>query len=114
MSYDAIKLALDALALFLSVGAMAFAWVRTRGSKVDERFAAGSDRMDRHEARIQSLEHTTRALPGREDIHKLELHMAEITGLLGKMEATMDGSSRIMMRLETIVSRHEDHLLNRN
>jgi hypothetical protein len=114
VNYDALKLLLDALALFLSIGAMGFAWVRTRGSKVDERFEAGADRMDRHEARIQSLEHTTRSMPGRDDIHKLELQMSEITGLLSRMDAVMDGNSRIMARLESIVTRHEEHLLNRS
>lgn len=114
MSFDLIKVALDGVALILSVAAIVIAFFRTRQSKVDERFKKGSDVMDRHELRLSAVEQTVRAMPGREDIHKIELGMSEMRGLLSRMEAVMEGNSQIMSRLEAIVSRHENHLLERS
>lgn len=103
---------LRTMPILISLAAMLVAVVRTRRSEVDERFKVGADRMDRHESRLQTLEQTVNHLPSTQDVHKIQLSIAEMTGLLGRMEATMEGNAKIMQRLETIVSRHEDHLLN--
>lgn len=91
--------------LLLSLAAMSLTWFRTRNQGVDTKL---SD----HGARIASLEQAAQASPGKGDIHRLELHLAEMNGRLAEMGAVMDGNGRIMERLEKIVSRHEDHLLD--
>ena len=107
--------------VLLSIGSIVFAWFRTRRIAVDgrfqeadARFKTGSDRMDRHESRIQSLEQTVKAMPDRQDLHKIELALERVSGTMGRMEAVMEGNQQIMARLELIVSRHEDHLLGAN
>lgn len=102
------------LPLIVSVATLIFAWFRTRRSAVDERFKSGADRMDRHESRLQTLEQTVKSMPGREDVHKIELALERVSGTMGRMEAVMEGNQQIMSRLEIIVSRHEDHLLGAN
>lgn len=102
------------LSLILSVLTVVFAWWRTRRSVVDERLKAGSDRMNRHEARIAQLEQSVKAMPTREDVHNIQLAMERMNGSMGRMEAVLEGNAKIMGRLETIVSRHEDHLLQGN
>ena len=62
--------------------------------------------------RLVHLEQTVSDMPSREDIHKVELQLSGMTGSLSRIEAVMAGNNEIMKRLETIVSRHEDHLLN--
>lgn len=111
MIFD-LDLAIKVATFLFSVAAMGVAIIRTRRTAVDDRFKAGSDRMDRHESRIQTLEQTVSGLPSREDVHRIQLSIAEMTGSLGRMEAVMEGNAKIMSRLEAIVSRHEDHLLN--
>ena len=96
----------------ISVATFLFAYFRTRRADVDERFKTGSERMDRHERRIQTLEERQAAAPGIEEMHRIELQISEIGGMIGRMEAVMDGNGKIMTRLESIVSRHEDHLLD--
>ncbi|PKP85853.1 MAG: DUF2730 domain-containing protein [Alphaproteobacteria bacterium HGW-Alphaproteobacteria-2] len=102
---------------------MLVAVLRTRRQAIDGRFdgielevkaavAAGSARIDRHELRLQSIEQTVRGLPGRDDLHGLQLEMARIGGSLQTMQAVMEGNSQIMRRLEAIVTRHEEHLLD--
>lgn len=109
---ELIDLALKVLPILISVGAIFTAIIRTRQGQVDERFKQGSDRMDRHESRLQALEQTVGGLPSKEDVHRIQLSIAEMSGSLNRMEAVMEGNAKIMLRLETIVSRHEDHLLN--
>ncbi len=100
--------------LLLSIAAMAFAWFRTRREDVDDRFKDGSKRMDRHENRIAAMEQTVQSLPDKDDVHAMQIEMVKQTGSLNEMRAVMEGNAKIMARLEAIVSRHEDHLLDGN
>ncbi len=87
-------------------------WVRMGRKAVDDTIAAQSARLDRHENRLTSVEQTVNGLPGKDHIHDLKLELAGMKGELREMRAVMEGNNRIMGRLETIVSRHEDHLLD--
>ncbi|UWQ00837.1 DUF2730 domain-containing protein [Aliiroseovarius crassostreae] len=98
--------------LFLSISAMVYAFFVNRKKDTDERFNEGSKRMDRHHSRIAAVEQSIKAMPGKDDIHALQLEAVKQTGALREMQAVMDGNAKIMSRLETIVSRHEDHLLD--
>lgn len=100
--------------LIFSIAVMLFAWFRTRNHNVDDQLKASSDRMDRHSGRIATLEQTITVMPDKDDMHRLQLEMVKMTGSLGQMQAVMEGNAKIMERLETIVSRHEDHLLEGN
>lgn len=102
------------MSLVLSVIVIGFTWFRTRRHDVDDRFKTGSDRMDRHDNRITVLEQAITVMPDKDDMHRLQLEMVKMTGSLGQMQAVMEGNAKIMERLETIVSRHEDHLLEGN
>ncbi|MGR3481651.1 DUF2730 family protein [Salipiger marinus] len=95
----------------LSVGAMVFAFFANRQKGNDERFKAGADRMDRHELRIQTLEQSVRVLPTLHDMHELQLQLARLNGNMERMDAHLAGQQEIMKRVETVVARHEDHLL---
>ena len=97
--------------VLISIFGIVFTILRTRRSDVDERFKAGSERMDRFQQRIQTLEERTAAAPGKDELHRIELQIATMSGAMGRVEATMEGNAQIMQRLERIVSRHEDHLL---
>ena len=81
---------------------------KRNASKLDEHSA----RLDGHELRISGIEQTQRALPTANDMHELELAMERLKGELKTNSAVMAGHSAIMERLEAIVSRHENHLLD--
>jgi len=104
--------ALKVASFALSIGAMVYAFFVNRRKDVDARFGEGAKRMDRHEARIASVEQSIAAMPDADDIHAVQLSLAEQTGALREIRAIMDGNGKVMARLEAIVSRHEDHLLN--
>jgi hypothetical protein len=96
----------------LSFSAIIWTFFATRQKDTDKRFKEGSDRMDRHENRILSLEQTVKVMPGKDDLHAVQLELTRMSGTMETMSAIMEGNQKIMSRLETIVSRHEDHLLS--
>ena len=100
------------MSFLFSVAVLVFTWFRTRRHNVDDRFKAGSERMDRHDQRLLSLEKDVAATPAKEDLHGLQLQMAEMTGSLREMNAIMEGNSKIMGRLESMVTRHDQYLLD--
>lgn len=67
--------------------------------------------LDHHAIRLSSIEQELADNPGRKDMHELHIALSEMRGDLKEMRATMRGNNEVMRRLETIVSRHEDHLL---
>lgn len=80
-------------------------------SDVSDHVDSLGKRADGHDLRLAALEQTQRALPSAGDLHELELAMAELKGEMKTMSAVIRGQSDIMQRLENIVGRHEQHLL---
>ncbi|MFB9148740.1 DUF2730 family protein [Roseovarius ramblicola] len=87
-----------------------YTFLATRRTDVDKQFEAGDERMDRHEGRIAWLEQTVQVMPGKDDTHRLELMLSEMSGDMKAMCSTMEGMKASLQRTEDIVGRHEDHL----
>lgn len=109
------------LSFVLAIATVVYTWWRTRDQNtdarfkgVDERFKTGSERMDRHDARLASMEQTLRGMPARQDMHELQIAITKLDGKLETMSAVMAGQSAISERMEAILSRHEDHLLKKS
>lgn len=111
MTFD-LNTILKLASFALSIGAIIYAFFANRQKDTDARFKEGSKRMDRHEARIAAVEQTIQSMPGKDDMHTLQIELVKMAGSLNEMRAVMEGNSKIMARLEIIVSRHEDHLLD--
>ena len=105
----ALKLANFAIAF----SAIAFTWFATRKKDTDRRLDTGSKRMDQHDLEIQALKQTVASLPAKEDMHRLELTMSDIGGEIKAIAAHIGAQRDVMRRLETVVTRHEDHLLDK-
>lgn len=110
-----MNLGFDLTITVASILAVVFAvvgWVQMGRKAVAERIANVADRLDRHEHRLTTLEQTVVGLPAKDHIHELRLELSKMAGELREMRAVMNGNNQIMGRLETIVTRHEDHLLD--
>ncbi|MET4128383.1 DUF2730 family protein [Roseovarius sp. MBR-6] len=105
-------LVIKALGLILPVVAGIYTYVATRRKDVDAAFLATNARIDRQDARIMRVEDTIGGMPGKDDMHSLQLELVKQTGAMNEMRAVMSGNAKIMERLEIIVSRHEAHLLD--
>jgi len=89
-----------------------YAFIATRRKDLDRKLEEGRERMDRHSARIDRMEQTLQGMPGKDDMHALQLELIKQTGAMEKMAAVMEGNAKITERLEIIVTRHEQHLLD--
>ena len=98
--------------LIMSVVVMIFAWFRTRNHNVDARFKDGNIRMAAIESRLQDVEKDIKAMPGKDDMHRLEMALSEIAGDIKAMRVTTRSTNDAMDRIDRVVSRHEDHLLD--
>ncbi|WP_127748505.1 DUF2730 family protein [Parasedimentitalea marina] len=117
LDYD---LALKTLGVAIPLGGIIYTWFATRQKDVDEalktvssRLDTGSKRMDQHDLEIQALQQTVASLPAKEDMHRLELTMSDIGGEIKAIAAHIGAQRDVMRRLETVVTRHEDHLLDK-
>ena len=119
---ETIKLAIIVINFLLGLAVGVYTFIKTRRKDVDEkiqelakdvdvRLKEGSKRMDRHDQRMTAAEQTIKSMPEKDDIHSIELQMVDMVGSLKEIRAIMDGNAKIMECVETIVSRHEDHLL---
>lgn len=112
MDLETLKDLASVASFALSIGAMIYAFFATRKKDNDQRFSELSAQNMKLTARMTKAETLLNAVPSREDIHGIHLEIASMNGAVGRMEAVMEGNAKIMGRLESIVSRHEDHLLN--
>jgi hypothetical protein len=101
-----------ALSLILSFGTAVWTLVSQGPKRTAERVSALGDRLDRHDQRIQRVEQTVNELPTRGDMHALQIEIVRMSGKVDQMGTAMAGNNKIMERLEVIVGRHEDHLLD--
>ncbi|MEM1077441.1 MAG: DUF2730 family protein [Pseudomonadota bacterium] len=95
----------------LSVIAMFVAWFRTRRADLENRLKQGSDQMDDMDRRLVAAEQKIAALPETGELHRLELHLTEISGDMKAMAASMRGQSDMIRTMKDVLSRHEQHLM---
>jgi hypothetical protein len=70
-------------------------------------------RLGAHGERLGNVEQALRAIPAKEELHELEIAMTRLQGEMATMSEAMRGQNEIMKRVESLVARHEDHLLKK-
>lgn len=90
----------------LSLTSLIVSWWRGQSKEVAQRIAGA-------EARLAQLELRTHEAPTRDEVHGIKIALAEMSGSLRVVAAQMEGQSEILRRVELVVGRHEDHLLER-
>lgn len=101
------------LGLIATIVLAMIGWIRQRNAAVDGRINNCAERLDRHETRLHALEQTLQALPGQKDMHELSLALSEMRGDMREMRAAMQGQAAMLGRVESVVSRQEEHLMTR-
>lgn len=90
-----------------------YTWWRTRDQNVETRFKAGSERMDRLDQRLASVEQTLRAQPTKEDMHQLGLLIEGLRGDVRELRAAQSAVSDAGKRQDIVLARVEQYLLER-
>lgn len=88
-------------------------WVQVRWGALSKRTDDQADRLDRQESRIVAIETTLRAMPSKDDLHRMEMSVTSMAGEMKVVSALLAGQKDVMQRVEAVVARHEDHLLNK-
>lgn len=96
----------------LSISAVVYSFFVNRKKDTDERFAAGTKRMTKIEQRVADVEHDISTMPAKDDMHRLEIAMTEMAGEMKAVGAHISSQRDVMRRIESVVTRHEDHLLD--
>ncbi len=79
-------------------------WLSGPAKKLGDRIEVHSGRLLDHDQRLTSLETAVRGLPAKDELHGLQLALERMHGDVRELRA-------IMGRMEAVVTRHEDHLL---
>lgn len=104
-AFEILRLALEVAALTISVGAVFYAHWRTRETARHAELVELRNRITRAEARLEET-------PTSKALHELALSIEHVGGDLKGMVARIDGLGAIVVRLERITERQEQHLLN--
>ncbi len=99
------------LSFVLSIAVLIYTWWRTRDNNTEAKFKAGSERMDRHENRLNSVEQTLRTLPDKDAFHDLRVSMERLQGDLRTTAAVMEANKQTTQKLDGVVGRIENYLL---
>lgn len=61
---------------------------------------------------VNTLERCVTGMPDTQTVHDLALAMERFSGDVRTLQQRVEGSVEILERVERVVARHEDHLLN--
>ena len=98
----------------LNIVNILYTWWRTRDQNVESRFRAGSERMDRIDQRLASVEQTLRGTATKEDMHGVRLGLAALEGELREIRAMHVASADHGKRQDIVLTRLEQFLLERS
>lgn len=98
----------------LNIMNILYTWWRTRNQNVETRFTSSSERMDRHDQRLASVEQSLRSLPVKDDLHNLNLTIEGLRGDVRELRAAQTASAAASLRQDTVLGRVEQFLLERS
>lgn len=108
---EAIKLWITVATFLSALLSGIYTFFATRQKDTEKRFKESDTKIDAVVKRVDKLENSVEALPSKEDFHKLDVALARMTGDIRSLGVMLEGQGEIMTRLERVVTRHEDHLL---
>lgn len=79
--------------------------------KMAEKAAAAAEAADKAARRADEVAAEVARMPGRDEIHKLDLSVTELSGRITQFGERLDGSRDTMSRLQRVLDRVEDFLL---
>jgi Protein of unknown function (DUF2730) len=92
-----------ALSTLLSFGTALWTIFSGPSRKNVARLDDHTGRMDRHEARLQSLEQEMRAMPTKEDMHKVQLSLGRLEGQFAVMNERLAPVKAISERMQELL-----------
>lgn len=102
-SFQSIILWVIAFSTLLSFGTALWTMFSGPSRKNATRLDEHTGRMDRHDARLQSLEQEMRAMPTKEDMHKVQLSLGRLEGQFAVMNERLAPVKAISERMQELL-----------
>jgi paraquat-inducible protein B len=93
-------------ALTISVGTVVFGWFTAGGKKALAKLEEHRVDFEQLKEKVATIESEIRHLPSKEDVHQLNLSMAELKGTAGRQEEKLAGVERTVRRVEEFLLEH--------
>ena len=106
-----LSLLMDFVSPLISVVALFIAAVATRKRDVNESIEKLNARMKVLETEHAQLAERVRSLPNQNELHAVQLSLAEQSGTLQKLGAMIDAQNQILANVQGAITRTEDFLI---
>ncbi len=103
---DEFKTGLSILATVLSVGAVFYAWLTAKSRVNSEHLKRVDDTLKVNDRRIQKLENEIAHMPGKDEVHGVQVSITAMEGMIGRMEEKVVAVERTVLRID-------DYLMNK-
>lgn len=114
MTPEDLDLWLKIITSLLSLGAFVFAAIATRRKAINERLEAGSKRMDALDTAVAAMQVQIAAMPGRDDVHRIEKTTLKIEGTVKEIAAHTQARGDQINQLKELLTIHQEHLLSKS
>lgn len=104
LALDPLIAWIGALSLLLNFALSLYSLISSGSRANRSRLDGHGVRLNEHDARLNTVEQALTGLPTKDGLHQVELNMSAIRGDISALR-------EIMGRIENVVSRHEDHLM---
>jgi len=111
---NVVSVTIAALAFWFSIRSARRSDLDKRFDEVSTKVGANSEDIANLRGRTVKVEQTLENLPSKQEMHNLELGISQMSGDLKALTETIKGHREILNRIDTTVTRHDDHLLEKN
>ncbi len=91
---------LGLISVAIAVGTSIYAWITSRSSVNEKAILVLHEKYAVHEGRLRDLENEMRHMPAKDDVTELKITIAEMKGVIGKLDTTVEGVGRTVRRME--------------
>lgn len=100
MDADTLRDWAGVFAFLISLGTMVYAFLTSKSRANEEKITNLQERAERHSSRIDKIETDISHMPAKDDVTDLKLNLAELKGVVGRLDEGMSGMSKTVTRVE--------------
>lgn len=104
---EEIKTWLSVVALLISSGTFFYAWLTSRAKNNSSEISGIKKAAKEHDRRIQTVESELLHLPTKDNVHKMNVEMAQMQGTISTISAQVASMNLGFGRLETYILNKE-------
>lgn len=104
---EEIRAWLSLVSLVLAVGGIIYTWITARAKNNSSEILAIKEAQKHHDRRIQNIESELKHLPGKDEVHKLNIAVTEMRGTISTIGNQISTANLSMARIENYILQKE-------